>query len=65
MIAESLRPEMADLEDERSHARITHHASDIEITIEARDLIALRAAMNTWMHLVRVAESTASEKSRD
>ena len=56
IIYESLLPEAVDLQDERSQTTLERHESELQIVIAARDLIGLRAALNTWMQLLRVAE---------
>ncbi len=56
VVARSLRQEIADLNDDRSRTRLTRDDSTIEMTVQATDLIALRAAVNTWLSLVGVAE---------
>lgn len=56
IVARSLRQEVAEIDDDRSHTRLTRDDSTIELTVMAADLIALRAAVNTWLSLVGVAE---------
>lgn len=59
-VASAIGPELNDIEDDRS--RVTSHVEDsmLEIRVEAADLVALRAAMNTWLSLVSVAEQTGT-----
>lgn len=59
MLYTSLTPEAATLADDRSKTTLSLDGSELVISIEARDLVGLRAAMNTWMNLIRVAESTS------
>lgn len=56
IVARSLRQEVAEIDDDRSQTRLTRDAATIELTVQAADLIALRAAVNTWLSLVGVAE---------
>ncbi len=56
IVAESVRPEVGEIDDERSRTALRREGSAVEISIEARDLTALRAAANTWFTLVSVAE---------
>lgn len=56
IIAASLRQELGEIDDDRSQASLTHQAASLELTIHAADLIALRAAINTWLTLVSVAD---------
>ena len=58
LIERSLSPEAADLVDDRSRTTVDRSGGRLRIHIEATDLVALRAAMNTWMGLLSVAEST-------
>lgn len=56
IIAASLRQELGEIDDDRSQATLTHQATSLELTIHAADLVALRAAINTWLTLVSVAD---------
>jgi len=57
IIAASLIPDSESGEEGRSHGecRVTTNGS-LEIQIRADDLSALRAALNTWLRLVQIAE---------
>lgn len=59
IIERSVRPEVGDIDDDRSRVQLSRSNSRIEITVEAADLVALRAASNTWLSLVDVAEAVA------
>lgn len=58
-VEESLALEAADLVDDRSQSRVSAADGVLSIVIEATDLVALRAACNTWTGLLEVAEATA------
>lgn len=60
----SLRPEVAPLADDRSRAALTREDATVTIRIEAADLVALRAAFNTWCSLVDTAETIADAAER-
>ncbi|MGM0389873.1 MAG: KEOPS complex subunit Pcc1 [Natrinema limicola] len=60
LIANSVRREIGEIDDDRSQTTIEHQQSVVRIDIEAADVIALRAALNTWFSLVDVAERTAT-----
>ncbi|SIS05392.1 KEOPS complex subunit Pcc1 [Natronorubrum thiooxidans] len=60
LIADSVRREIGEIDDARSQTTIEHQQSVVRIDIEAADVIALRAALNTWFSLVDVAEQTAT-----
>ena len=56
-VADSIAPELGQIDDDRSSVRSTRDGADLELRVEARDPVALRAAVNTWCSLVSVAES--------
>ncbi len=60
IVAESVRREIGEIDDARSQTTLERADRQITITIEARDLTALRAALNTWFSLVTVTERTAT-----
>jgi len=55
-VERAISPEIGDIDDERSRTRLDRDRSELRLTVEARDLVALRAAVNTWLSLVTVAE---------
>lgn len=57
VVAESVAREIGEIDDERSHTTLTRTDETVEITVNARDVTALRAALNTWFTLVDVAET--------
>ncbi|EMA46716.1 KEOPS complex subunit Pcc1 [Halococcus saccharolyticus] len=60
----SLRPEIDDIEGDRTRASLARDGGSVEITIEAADLVALRAGQNTWLSLMAVAERCAVPGSK-
>lgn len=58
-VERSIRPELDGLADERSRASISREGAVLSVRIEAEDLVALRAATNTWLTLLEVAERAA------
>lgn len=50
---------MADLADERSWTAVSREGAVLTVRIDATDLVALRAAMNTWLTLLDTAETVA------
>ncbi|QLK25618.1 KEOPS complex Pcc1-like subunit [Natrinema zhouii] len=60
LIAESVAREIGEIDDERSRTTIERDGSRVVIEIVAADVVALRAALNTWFSLVDVAERTAA-----
>jgi KEOPS complex subunit Pcc1 len=59
LIERSIQPEVADLVDERSQTAVSQNERSLTVRIEATDLVALRAAMNTWLTLLDTAETVA------
>lgn len=59
-VARSLAQEVEEIEDDRSRTKLGREGSDLTVTVRAADLVALRAASNTWLSLLSVAEATAA-----
>lgn len=59
LVAESVAREIGEIDDERSRTTLERDGSIVRIDITAADVIALRAALNTWFSLIDVAERTA------
>lgn len=57
IVARSVRQEVAEIQDDRSQTCLTRDESTLELTVQATDLVALRAGVNTWLSLVGVAEA--------
>jgi KEOPS complex subunit Pcc1 len=55
-VERAIAPEIGDIDDDRSRARAGREGATLSVTIEARDPVALRASLNTWLSLVGVAE---------
>ncbi len=55
----SVAREIGEIDDERSRTTVEREDETMLIRVEAADLVALRAALNTWQTLVGVAESIA------
>ncbi|MFB6360199.1 MAG: KEOPS complex subunit Pcc1 [Halobacteriales archaeon] len=58
-IERSLEREIGEIDDSRSNTTLDRDGSTVSLTIDAADLVALRAAANTWLSLASVAERTA------
>ena len=56
-IQRSLDPELGDIDGDRTRATLTRDGAVLTLTVEADDLVALRAGCNTWTTLTAVAES--------
>ena len=61
-VARAIEPELGEIEDDRSRVRSDRDGAALRVVVEARDLVALRAALNTWLSLVGVAERVGGEE---
>jgi len=57
----SLRPEIGDIEGDRTTAALTRDGATVRVTVRADDLVALRAGCNTWLTLSSVAEAASQD----
>ena len=64
VVAASVRRETGEIAGDRTHARVERDESVVEIRIEASDLVALRAGINTWCSFVDVASRIAALAGR-
>ncbi|WP_226012281.1 KEOPS complex subunit Pcc1 [Halomicrobium salinisoli] len=55
-VADSVRPEVDEIAGDRTRATLELDGDAVTVTVEAEDLTALRAGLNTWQRLVAVAE---------
>lgn len=56
LIERSVQQEIGEIEGDRTRTTIVRDGSIVEIHVEADDLVALRAGLNTWCTLIEVAE---------
>lgn len=56
LIERSVRQEIGEIDGDRSQTTIERNNATVELSIDADDLIALRAGLNTWCTLIDVAE---------
>ncbi|MFB6227537.1 MAG: KEOPS complex subunit Pcc1 [Halobacteriales archaeon] len=57
-VGRSLAEEIGEIDDDRSRTGLDRDGADLTITVDATDPVALRAASNTWLSLLSVAETT-------
>jgi KEOPS complex subunit Pcc1 len=57
LVARSVAQEIGEIADDRSATALTREDATVVVTVEAADIVALRAATNTWIRLVEVAET--------
>lgn len=60
-VERSLAQEVGEIDDDRSSTTVAQDGSTVSIRVEAADLVALRAAANTWLSLTTVAERVADK----
>ncbi|SNZ13486.1 KEOPS complex subunit Pcc1 [Natronoarchaeum philippinense] len=58
IVERSIRQEIGEIDDDRSSVALERTGRTVRVDVAAADLIALRAATNTWLSLVGVAEET-------
>jgi KEOPS complex subunit Pcc1 len=58
-IFQALAPEQED-ELSRSKVRLIQGPHSIRMTIEGEDIVSIRAALNTWIRLIKIAFEMAS-----
>lgn len=59
VVEASLAREVGEIDDERSRTTLSRDGQSVCLDVRAADLVALRAASNTWLALSDVAERTA------
>lgn len=63
VVEQSVRVEAGDITGGRTRATVERDDATLTVTVDATDLTALRAGVNTWLSLVDVAETTAETQS--
>jgi KEOPS complex subunit Pcc1 len=53
LIYKSILPELED--HTRSHTTLHHTSTTLTLQIQAEDITSLRAALNTWLRLIKIA----------
>jgi KEOPS complex subunit Pcc1 len=65
IVERSVRQEVGEIAGDRSTATVERDTDTVTVTVEARDLVALRAGLNTWLTLVDVAEACGAATADD
>ncbi|MFC6862358.1 KEOPS complex subunit Pcc1 [Halomicroarcula sp. GCM10025817] len=63
-VERSVRPEVGAIEGDRTTATLDREGAVLTVTVEASDLVALRAGVNTWLTLVSVAEAAGMTETQ-
>lgn len=56
VVGDAIAVEVGQIDDDRSTARVSRDGTHLSVDVFARDLVALRAGVNTWIRLVETAE---------
>lgn len=59
-IEAALQPEAGDIAGDRTAVAIERSGEELTLVIQAKDPVALRAGLNTWLGFVEVAEAIES-----
>jgi KEOPS complex subunit Pcc1 len=63
-VARSLGEEVDEIDDDRSRTELDREGTNLTVTVDAADLVSLRAASNTWLSLLSVAEASVTVGER-
>jgi len=55
-VYESLEPELQAVVTDRSRVTLEQAGDALRLSVDAEDLVSMRAAINTWLRLIRIAE---------
>lgn len=55
-VYKSLEPELQEIPSERSKVGIELAGESLRLSIAAEDIVSMRAAVNTWLRLIRISE---------
>ncbi len=59
---EALEPELQASPSERSKIELKEEEGQLKLFIEAEDIVSLRAALNTWLRLIKITEEMLDTK---
>jgi KEOPS complex subunit Pcc1 len=55
-VYESLGPELQEIPSERSKVNFELSGDVLKMFVAAEDIVSMRAAVNTWLRLIRISE---------
>jgi KEOPS complex subunit Pcc1 len=61
-VYESLVPELQEVPSERSKITLEQSGGMLHLFVAAEDLVSMRAAINTWLRLIRISEDMLNTK---
>ncbi|MEF8802052.1 MAG: KEOPS complex subunit Pcc1 [Halolamina sp.] len=65
LVVRSLTPELGRIDDDRASASVNRAGATVTVTVDAHDLVALRAGTTSWSRLLTVAERVAGVEGTD
>ncbi|WP_254543260.1 KEOPS complex subunit Pcc1 [Halomarina pelagica] len=65
LVERCVRQEVGEIEGDRTRAEVGRDGATVAVRIDADDLVALRAGLNTWCTLVEVAEGVVEASLGD
>lgn len=61
-VYETLVPELQEIPSERSKITIEQSGGTLRMFVAAEDIVSMRAAINTWLRLIRISEDMLNTK---
>lgn len=55
-VYETLGPELQEIPSERSRVSLELAGEVLRLSVAAEDVVSMRAAVNTWLRLIRISE---------
>jgi Uncharacterized protein conserved in archaea len=55
-VYDSLEPELQEIPSERSKVSLEVSGDVLKLSVDAEDIVSMRAAVNTWLRLIRISE---------
>ncbi|CAJ37259.1 KEOPS complex subunit Pcc1 [Methanocella arvoryzae] len=55
-VYQTLRPELQAIPSERSKVSLEQSGDTLKLFVVAEDVVSLRAAINTWLRLIKISE---------
>lgn len=56
LVYDSLEPELQEIPSERSKVSLEVSGDVLKLSVAAEDIVSMRAAVNTWLRLIRISE---------
>jgi len=60
IVERGVSPEVGEISGDRTRGSVSREGATVTVEIEAADIVALRAGLNTWLTLVGVAETAGT-----